>query len=100
MALAVLDSNVYVSALLFGGNPRAILELAEKGLFEIAVSEPIKSRGSASCLISSHGPKIASIISDSLGSGDGVHTSVNAARTGACATHFANTCKIRCSLIN
>jgi putative PIN family toxin of toxin-antitoxin system len=38
----VLDSNIYVSALVFGGNPRAILELAEQGLFEVSVSDPIK----------------------------------------------------------
>lgn len=43
MIWVVLDSNVYVSALVFGGNPRAILELAEEGLFEVSVSEPIKA---------------------------------------------------------
>ncbi len=30
MIRAVLDSNVYISAVLFGGNPRAILQLAER----------------------------------------------------------------------
>ena len=27
----------------FGGNPRAILELAEQGLFKVSVSDPIKA---------------------------------------------------------
>jgi putative PIN family toxin of toxin-antitoxin system len=39
----VLDSNIYVSALVFGGNPRAILELAEERLFEVSVSDAIKA---------------------------------------------------------
>ena len=43
MIWVVLDSNIYVSALVFGGNPRVILELAEQGLFEVSVSEPIKA---------------------------------------------------------
>jgi putative PIN family toxin of toxin-antitoxin system len=43
MIWVVLDSNVYVSALVYGGNPRAILELAEHGLFEVSVSDPIKA---------------------------------------------------------
>jgi putative PIN family toxin of toxin-antitoxin system len=43
MIRAVLDSNVYVSAIVFGGNPRAILDLAEQGLFEVSVSDPIKA---------------------------------------------------------
>jgi putative PIN family toxin of toxin-antitoxin system len=38
----VLDSNVYVSALLFGGNPRAVVECAENGLIELSISTPIK----------------------------------------------------------
>lgn len=37
----VLDSNVFISALVFGGKPREILELAVKGLVEIAVSDDI-----------------------------------------------------------
>ncbi len=41
MTWVVLDSNVYVSALVFGGNPRAILEMAELGLYEICLSDPI-----------------------------------------------------------
>jgi putative PIN family toxin of toxin-antitoxin system len=43
MIWVVLDSNVYVSALVFGGNPRLILERAKQGLFEISISDPIKS---------------------------------------------------------
>jgi uncharacterized protein len=43
MIRAVLDSNVYISALLFGGNPRHIVELAEHGLIELATSHPIKA---------------------------------------------------------
>lgn len=43
MIWVVLDSNVYVSAIVFGGNPRAILELAEQKLFEVSVSDPIKA---------------------------------------------------------
>jgi putative PIN family toxin of toxin-antitoxin system len=43
MTVVVLDSNIYISALLFGGNPRTVIELAEIGLFRIAVSEPIQA---------------------------------------------------------
>jgi putative PIN family toxin of toxin-antitoxin system len=38
---AVLDTNVLISAVLFGGNPRAILEAALSGAFELSVSEAI-----------------------------------------------------------
>lgn len=41
MTSVVLDSNVFVSAFVFGGNPRAILERAEQGLFEVSIAEPI-----------------------------------------------------------
>lgn len=37
----VLDSNVLISALVFGGKPREILDLAVKGLIEVAVSDDI-----------------------------------------------------------
>jgi putative PIN family toxin of toxin-antitoxin system len=37
----VLDSNVWISALVFGGKPREVLDLAIKGLVEIAVSDDI-----------------------------------------------------------
>jgi putative PIN family toxin of toxin-antitoxin system len=43
MIRVVLDSNIYVSALVFGGNPRAVLELAERQLFEVSISGPIKA---------------------------------------------------------
>ena len=42
MICVVLDSNVFLSALLFGGNPRKIVELAERGLIRAAVSPPIR----------------------------------------------------------
>jgi len=38
---AVLDSNVYLSAVLFGGNPRLIVELAQSGLIETIASGAI-----------------------------------------------------------
>jgi hypothetical protein len=37
----VLDSNVFISSVVFGGKPREILDLAVKGLIEIAVSDDI-----------------------------------------------------------
>jgi uncharacterized protein len=37
----VLDSNVLISAAVFGGKPREILDLAIKGLIEVAVSDDI-----------------------------------------------------------
>jgi uncharacterized protein len=37
----VLDSNVFISALVFGGKPREILDLAIRGLVEIAISDDI-----------------------------------------------------------
>ncbi len=37
----VLDSNVFISALVFGGKPREILDLAIRGRIEIAVSDDI-----------------------------------------------------------
>jgi putative PIN family toxin of toxin-antitoxin system len=37
----VLDSNVFISALVFGGKPREILDLAVKGLVEVAISDDI-----------------------------------------------------------
>ena len=43
MTWVVLDSNVYVSALIFGGNPRRVLELVEGKLFEVSVSKPIRA---------------------------------------------------------
>jgi len=37
----VLDSNVLISAVMFGGKPREILDLAIKGLIEVAISDDI-----------------------------------------------------------
>jgi len=37
----VLDSNVFISAVVFGGKPREILDLAVKGLIEVAISDDI-----------------------------------------------------------
>ena len=39
---AVLDSNEYVSAVVFGGIPREILERAERGDFELVASAHIR----------------------------------------------------------
>ena len=38
----VLDTNVYVSGLVFGGLSRTILQLAERQAFQLAVSGPIQ----------------------------------------------------------
>jgi predicted nucleic acid-binding protein len=43
MIRAVIDTNVYVSALVFGGKPAAVLQLAESGAFEVVVSVTIKA---------------------------------------------------------
>ena len=40
-SLLVLDSNVYISALLFGGKPRLIIEAALAGKARLAISAPI-----------------------------------------------------------
>jgi putative PIN family toxin of toxin-antitoxin system len=37
----VLDTNVLISAILFGGNPRQILEKAIRGEIRLCLSEPI-----------------------------------------------------------
>jgi putative PIN family toxin of toxin-antitoxin system len=37
----VLDSNIYISALLFGGNPRSVVELAQMGAFQAFSPEHI-----------------------------------------------------------
>lgn len=41
MIRVVLDSNIYVSALLFGGNPRAVLQLAQEAFYELMVCRAI-----------------------------------------------------------
>jgi uncharacterized protein len=43
MIRIVLDTNVIVSALVFGGIPRAVLELAQGGQCEFFYSEPIQA---------------------------------------------------------
>jgi putative PIN family toxin of toxin-antitoxin system len=43
MIRVVLDTNVIVSALVFGGVPRGILELAEAGQCELFYSQPIQT---------------------------------------------------------
>lgn len=43
MIRIVLDTNVIVSALVFGGVPRVLLEMAESGRCEFFYSEPIQS---------------------------------------------------------
>ncbi len=43
MIRAVIDTNVYVSALVFGGKPAAALQAAEAGAFQIVVSQTIKT---------------------------------------------------------
>jgi predicted nucleic acid-binding protein len=39
----VADSNIFVSAILFGGKPAALLQAAEGGRCRLVVSEPILS---------------------------------------------------------
>ena len=43
MIRIVLDTNVIVSALVFGGVPRGVLELAEAGQCQFFYSEPIQA---------------------------------------------------------
>jgi putative PIN family toxin of toxin-antitoxin system len=43
MIRIVLDTNVFVSALVFGGVPRTLLELADAGKCELFYSEPIQA---------------------------------------------------------
>ena len=42
MIRAVVDTNVYVSALVFGGKPAAVLQLAEAGAFQLVASAEIR----------------------------------------------------------
>ena len=41
MKRVTLDSNIYISALVFGGKPKRILEMAIEGQVEIAISDSI-----------------------------------------------------------
>jgi putative PIN family toxin of toxin-antitoxin system len=40
--IAVLDTNVFISAFVFGGNPRRVVQLAEFGAFRLAVSKAVQ----------------------------------------------------------
>ena len=42
MIRVVIDTNVYVSALIFGGKPAAVVGLAESGAFQVVVSGAIR----------------------------------------------------------
>ena len=41
MIRVVADSNVYVSAIIFGGKPQTVLELAQEGQIELFISDDI-----------------------------------------------------------
>lgn len=43
MIRVVVDTNVYVSALVFGGKPAAVLQLAGAGAFQLVVAATIKA---------------------------------------------------------
>ena len=43
MIKVVLDSNIYISGILFNGNPRIILDLAIKGRIQVYISPEILS---------------------------------------------------------
>lgn len=43
MQKVVLDTNVYISAVLFGGNPEEIRKLSKEGKIEVLISEAIIS---------------------------------------------------------
>jgi len=43
MIRVVVDTKVYVSALVFGGKPAVVLQLAESGAFQLVVSETIQA---------------------------------------------------------
>jgi putative PIN family toxin of toxin-antitoxin system len=43
MIRVVLDTNIYVSALVFGGKPAQVLQLAEAGLYVLVVSSEIRT---------------------------------------------------------
>jgi len=42
MIRAVVDTNVYVSALVFGGKPAAVIQRAEAGAFQLVASAEIR----------------------------------------------------------
>ncbi len=41
MLRVVIDTNVYLSAILFGGKPEEIIDLAREGEIEVFISKPI-----------------------------------------------------------
>jgi predicted nucleic acid-binding protein len=41
MIRAVADTNVYISAILFGGKPETVRTVAREGKVELLISEPI-----------------------------------------------------------
>lgn len=43
MIRAVLDSNIYISGILFGGKPAQILRLARTGAYQLLVSRPLQT---------------------------------------------------------
>ena len=43
MIRAVLDSNIYISGILFGGKPAQILRLARTGAYQLLVSQPLQT---------------------------------------------------------
>ena len=56
MIRVVLDSNVYISALLFGGNPRRVIGLSERALIEIYASEALRSEVERVLAVKFHWP--------------------------------------------
>jgi len=41
MIKVVLDTNIYISAILVGGKPEQIIDLAREGVIEVFISKPI-----------------------------------------------------------
>lgn len=42
MTRVVLDSNIFISAVIFGGKPREVIHLAERGFIDVYTSEPLR----------------------------------------------------------
>jgi uncharacterized protein len=57
MMRVVPDSNVYVSALLLGGNPRRVIDLAVDGSIELCISESISEEVERVLATKFHWPK-------------------------------------------
>jgi uncharacterized protein len=57
MIRVVLDSNVYVLALLFGGNPRRLINLAASGAFELFCSDAIRTEVEFVLAVKFHWPR-------------------------------------------